>query len=66
MKFVAQKNNFLIGYKLGDSMKKKITISCQNKPSEEAKSNFHKLLAQTIVDQNGSDFAKELLKNLNS
>lgn len=46
-------------------MKKKITISCQNKPSEEAKSNFHKLLAQTIVSEKGSDFAKELLENLN-
>lgn len=45
-------------------MKRKITVTCSGKIGEEAKRNFHKVLARMIVDQYGTEFAKELLEEL--
>lgn len=45
-------------------MKKQITVTFSGKIGEEAKRNYHKILARIIVDQYGVDFAKELLEAL--
>ena len=45
-------------------MKRQITVTCSGKIGEEAKRNYHKILARIIVEQYGVEFAKELLEKL--
>ena len=45
-------------------MKRPITVTCTGKIGEEAKRNYHKILARIIVNQYGTEFAKELLEKL--
>lgn len=45
-------------------MKKQLTVTCHGQICEEAKRNYHKILARIIVDQYGVEFAKELLEKL--
>lgn len=45
-------------------MKRQITVTCSGKIGEEAKRNYHKILARIIVEQYGAEFAKELLEEL--
>lgn len=43
---------------------KKITITCSNKPCDEAIRNFHRLRCRILVAQHGVEFAKSLLEEL--
>lgn len=45
-------------------MKRPITVTCTGKIGGEAKRNYHKILARIIVNQYGTEFAKELLEKL--
>lgn len=45
-------------------MKREITVKCSGKIGKEANRNFHRVLADMIVQQYGVEFAKELLEEL--
>ena len=45
-------------------MKREITVKCSGKIGKEANRNFHRVLADMIVQQYGAEFAKELLEEL--
>lgn len=48
----------------GDFMKRQLKVKCHGQICEEAKMNYHKILARIIVNQYGVEFAKELLEEL--
>lgn len=45
-------------------MKRKITVTCSGKIGKEANRNFHRVLADMIVQQYGIEFAEALLEEL--